>query len=253
MQQAIFKKCLRASMVGAMALMSITLSGCYGRSMVAGGVGGPSVTRVDASELPGPEGQVGADQGYTYHIGPYDKLIIDVFGVEGLADRRITADGSGGITLPIAGPVNLNNLTVGEATDRIAQQLRVGYVRNPRVSVNLEQSVSRFVTIDGEVKQSGNYPVVSGMTLMRGVAAAQGAGEFAKLQDVVIHRKVEGRQMIALYDLQAIRRGAYADPVLYPGDIVVVGDSPGRRLVQQLVQVAPLLVAPLIGVLDNNQ
>ena len=252
MQQAIFKQCVRASMIGAMALMSVSLSGCYGHSMVAGGVGGPSVTRVDASELPGPEGQVGATQGYTYRIGPYDKLIIDVFGIDSLTDRRITADGAGTITLPIAGPVNLNDLTVGEATDRIAQQLRAGYVRDPRVSVNLEQSVSRFVTIDGEVKQSGNYPVISGMTLMRGVAAAQGAGEFAKLQEVVIHRKVQGRQMIALYDLQAIRRGAYADPVLYPGDIVVVGDSPGRRLVQQLVQVAPLLVAPLIGVLDNN-
>ncbi len=58
--------------------------------------------------------------------------------------------------------------------------------------------------------------------------------------------------MIALYDLQAIRRGAYADPMLYPGDIVVVGDSPGRRMVQQLVQAAPLLVAPLIGVLNSK-
>ena len=245
MQQAIFKQCLRASTIGAMALMSVSLSGCYGRSMVAGGVGGPSVTRIDASELPGPDGQVGADQGYTYRIGPYDKLIIDVFGIEGLSDRHLTADGTGAITLPIAGPVNLNDLTVSEATDRIAQQLRAGYVRDPRVSVNLEQSVSRFVTIDGEVKQSG-------MTLMRGVAAAQGAGEFAKLQEVVIHRKVQGRQMIALYDLQAIRRGAYADPMLYPGDIVVVGDSPGRRMVQQLVQAAPLLVAPLIGVLNSK-
>lgn len=239
-------------MVGAMVIMSVTLTGCYGHSMIAGGVGGPSVTRVDASELPGPDGQVGADQEYIYRIGPYDKLVIDVFGVEGLTDRRITVDGSGSVMLPIAGRVDLNDLTVGEATDRIVQQLRAGYVRNPRASVNLEQSVSRFVTIDGEVKQAGNYPLVAGMTLMRGVAAAQGTGEFAKLQEVVIHRKVQGRQMIALYDLHAIRRGAYADPVLYPGDIVVVGDSPGRRLIQQLVSVAPLLVAPLIGVLDNN-
>jgi polysaccharide export outer membrane protein len=253
MQQAIFKQCVRASMIGAMVIMSVTLAGCGGRSLTAGGVGGPKVTRVDASELPGPEGQVGNDQRYAYRIGPYDKLIIDVFGVEGLTDRRLTADGSGSITLPVAGAINLNDLTVGEATDRVTQQLRAGYIRNPRVSVNLEQSVSRFVTVDGEVKQAGNYPIVAGMTLMRGVAAAQGAGEFAKLQEVVIHRKVQGQQMIALYDLQAIRRGAYADPVLYPGDIIVVGDSPGRRLVQQLVSVAPLLVAPLIGVLDNNQ
>ena len=251
MRQAILKQCIRVSVIGAMALMSVSLSGCA-KGLAAGGVGGPTVTRVESSELPGPEGQVGADQGYVYRIGPYDKLIIDVLGIEMLANRHVTADGNGNIAFPVAGVVNLDNLTLGEANDRITQQLRVGHMRNPRVSVNLEESVSRFVTIDGEVRQAGNYPVVAGMTLMRGVAAARGATEFAKLREVVIHRKVNGRQMIALYDLAAIRRGAYADPVLYPSDIVVVGDSPGRRLLQQFVQVAPLFVSPLVAVLDKN-
>lgn len=251
MRHAILKQCFRVSVIGAMALMSVSLTGCA-KGLTAGGVGGPTVTRVEASELPGPDGQIGADQGYVYRIGPYDKLIIDVLGIELLANRHMTADGNGNIALPVAGVVNLDNLTLGEATDRITQQLRAGHMRSPRVSVNLEESVSRFVTIDGEVRQPGNYPVVAGMTLMRGIAVARGATEFAKLREVVIHRKVEDRQMIALYDLGAIRRGAYADPVLYPNDIVVVGDSPGRRLLQQFVQVAPLFVSPLVAVLDNN-
>jgi polysaccharide export outer membrane protein len=244
------KRRFRAAVFGAM-LMSLSVAGC-GASLTKGGLGGPNVTLVDADELPGPQGQTGAEQGYEYRIGPYDKLIIDVLGIEQLADRRMVADGSGDITLPVAGAVHLNDLTITEATDRIAQQLRTGHMRNPRVSVNLEESVSRFVTIDGEVKQPGNYPVIGGMTLMRGVAAAKGATEFAKLREVVIHRNVNGRQMVALYDLAAVRRGAYADPILYPNDIVVVGDSPGRRLFQQFVAIAPLLVSPAIAVLDNN-
>lgn len=251
MRQAILKQCFQVSIVGAAVLMSMSLAGCA-KGLAAGGIGGSTVTRVDASELPGPEGQSGADQGYVYRIGPYDKLIIDVLGIEELSNRHVTADGNGNIAVPVAGVVNINNMTLGEATDRVAQQLRAGHMRNPRVSVNLEESVSRFVTIDGEVRQPGNYPVVAGMSLMRGVAAARGATEFAKLQEVVIHREVQGRQMIALYDLGAIRRGAYADPILYPNDIVVVGDSPGRRLLQQFVQVAPLFVSPLVAVLDNN-
>lgn len=246
-----FKKSGKFALVCAAALASMTVAGCT-NGLTKGGLGGTTVTRVEANELPGPQGEVGAAQGYLYRIGAYDKLIIDVLGIEQLSDRRVTADGSGTITLPVAGVVELNDLTIAEATDRVTQQLRAGHIRNPRVAVNLEESVSRFVTIDGEVEQPGNYPMVGGMTLMRGIAAAKGATDFAKLREVVIHRTVNGQQMIALYDLAAIRRGAYSDPILYPNDVVVVGDSPSRRLMQQLVTIAPLLISPLVAVLDNR-
>ncbi len=251
MRRSEFNKSGKFALICAVALASMTAAGCA-NGLAKGGLGGATVTRVEARELPGPQGEVGNAQVYLYRIGAYDKLIIDVLGIEQLSDRRVTADGSGTITLPVAGVVELNNLTIAEATDRVTQQLRTGHIRNPRVAVNLEESVSRFVTIDGEVEQPGNYPMVGGMTLMRGVAAAKGATDFAKLREVVIHRTVNGRQMIALYDLSAIRRGAYSDPILYPDDVVVVGDSPSRRLMQQLVTIAPLLVSPLVAVLDNR-
>lgn len=231
--------------------LAMTVAGC-GQGVVGKGLGGPTVTRVDVSELPGPGGELGADQAYIYRIGAFDKLVVDVMGFSELKDRRVTVDGSGDIAVPIAGVVHVAGLSIGEATSRITEQMRVGYVRNPQVAVNLEQSVSNFVTVDGEVQQPGNYPIIQGMTLMRAVAGARGASEFAQLREVVIHRKVNGRQMIALYDLAAVRRGAYADPVLYPNDIIVVGNSPGRRLLQQIVSISPLFVSPLVAVLDNS-
>lgn len=233
--------------------LALVISGCS-TSLVGGKeLGGPTVTRADMNELPGPNGQVGTDQTYRYAIGPFDKLIIDVLGISELSDRKVTVDGSGNITLPIAGVVQVGNLSLGEASDKIVAQLRAGYVRNPQVAVNLEEAVSHYVTVDGEVEQPGNYPIVSGLTLMRAVAGAKGTTDFAKLREVVVHRTVNGQQMIALYDLAAIRRGAYADPVLYPHDIVVVGDSPGRRLFQQIVAVSPLFISPLVAILDNNR
>lgn len=231
--------------------LALVVAGCSG-GIVKGGLGGPSVTRVDSSELPGPTGQVGADQVYRYTIGPFDKLIIDVMGFSELSDRKVTVDGSGNISLPVGGVINVGGLSLAEATDSIAERLRAGYVRNPQVAVNIEESVSSYVTVDGEVEQPGNYPVVSGLTLMRAVAAAKGTTDFARLREVVVHRNVNGRQMIALYDLAAIRRGAYGDPILYPQDIVVVGDSPGKRLFQQIIAVSPLFISPLIAVLDNR-
>lgn len=229
----------------------LLMTGCT-QSLVGNGLGGPTVTRVEANELPGPDGQTGDQQVYRYTIGGSDKLVVDVLEIEQLSDRRVTVDGSGNIVLPIAGVIEVGGLTIGEATERLAERLRQGFVRDPRVSINLEEAVSDVVTVDGQVEQPGNYPVSQNTTLMRAVASARGATDFAQLREVVIHRTVNGRKLIALYDLQAIRRGAYTDPVLYPEDIVVVGDSPGRRLLQQIVAVAPLFITPLIAAVDNN-
>ncbi|WP_196782026.1 hypothetical protein, partial [Salmonella enterica] len=73
------------------------------------------------------------------------------------------------------------------------------------------------------------------MTLMRAVATAKGTTEFAKLDDVVIFRTVNGQKMAALYNLKAIRQGAYDDPEVFANDVVVVGDSPARRLFKDIL------------------
>lgn len=232
-------------------VMFACVSAC-GHTLAGGGLGGPTVTRVDSSELPGPEGQMGNQQVYVHRLGPFDKLVVDVLAIEQLSNRKFTVDGSGNITVPVAGVVHVAGLTLAQATDQLTRQLAQNYVRNPMVAVNLEESTNSYVTVDGEVKESGNYPIVDGMTLMRAVAQARGASDLARLKEVVIHRTVNGRPMIALYDLAAIRAGAYSDPVLYPHDIVVVGDSPGRRMLLQLTQIAPLFLSPLITFLQYN-
>lgn len=229
--------------------LPIFLAGCAMGSPKLGG--SPSITVVDSNELPGPQGQVGDDQRYLYAIGPYDRLIIDVLGFEEMSDRKLDVDGSGKITLPIAGEVTVEGLTPSQAVDQITAQLKAGYVRDPRVSVNIEKATSQYVTVEGEVEKPGNHPVIAGMTLLRAVAAAEGTSDFARLKEVVIHRTVNGQKMVALYDLRAIRRGAYKDPILYSRDIVVVGDSSGRRLFQTLLQVSPLFISPLVAILNN--
>jgi polysaccharide export outer membrane protein len=119
------------------------------------------------------------------------------------------------------------------------------------VTVNLKETTSHVFTIDGQVTQPGSYPVVGTMTLMRAVAAAKGVGDYAKLEDVVVFRTVGGKPLAALYNLAAIRRGLYADPPIYPNDVIIVGDSKARRLFQQLLQIGPLLTTPLILALEQ--
>lgn len=226
------------------------LGGCAGGPPVL--TGSAMVHMVDATELPAPTEADGAVGSRGYRIGPFDRLVVDVFGFDTLKAREIQVDAAGDIALPIAGSVKVGGRTPAEAVEAITQQLRAGYVRDPKVSVNLTESVSQYVTIDGQVGQPGNYPMVGDMTLMRSIAAARGANEFAKLNDVVLFRTVNGQKMVALYNLKAIRRGDYPDPQVYARDLVVVGDSPARRLLRDIIQGSALITTPIVALIQNS-
>lgn len=186
-----------------------------------------------------------------YYVGPFDRLAIDVYGVQELSGKEVQADASGRISFPLAGVIEAAGRTPAEIEEAIEAKLRSRYVRDPQVTVNVKEAVSQTITVDGQVTQPGVYPVVGRMTLMRAIATARGVGEFAKLTEVVVFRTVKGQRMAALYDLKAIRRGYYEDPEVFANDIVMVGDSPGRRLFKDALAVVPLLTTPLIIALQN--
>lgn len=182
-------------------------------------------------------------------IGPLDTIQVDVFNVPDLS-REMQVDASGRIAMPLAGTIDARGKTAEELARAIETALRARYVRQPEVTVNIKSSVSQVVTIDGQVVEPGLYPVTNQMTLMRVIASAKGFSEYARVDDVVILRTVNGQKMAGLYNVEAIRRGAYDDPAVYANDVVIVGDSPQRRLFRDFVSLSPLLAAPLIALLQ---
>ena len=220
----------------------IALSACVTNPKPLGG--DPSVSVVNAAELPAPA------RG-DYLIGPYDKLEIDVFGIENLSDREIQVDASGKASFPLAGVFQAGGESLAQVQQLLTERLRAAHVRNPVVSVNLKDMVSQQFSIDGEVNKPGIYPITGSMSLMRTVARAEGISKYAKLNDVVVFRTVNGQRYAALYNLGAIRRGAYVDPAIYAGDIVIVGDSKARHLFDDILQVVPLLTTPLVVALTR--
>jgi polysaccharide export outer membrane protein len=181
-------------------------------------------------------------------IGPLDTIQIDVFGVPELS-REMQVDASGGISMPLVGMLDARGKTAGELARDIETSLRGRYVRNPQATVNIKSSVSQVVTVDGQVVNPGLYPVTNQMTLMRAVASAKGLTEYARAEEVVILRTVNGRRMAGLYSIAAIRQGSYEDPAIYANDVIVVGDSPQRRLFRDLIASSSLFIAPLVAVL----
>lgn len=182
-------------------------------------------------------------------IGPLDTIQVDVFNVPELS-REMQVDASGRIAMPLAGTIDARGKTAEELAGTITTALRARYVRNPEVTVNIKSSVSQVVTIDGQVVEPGLYPVTNQMTLMRVIASAKGMSEFARQDDVVILRTVGNQRMAGLYNVAEIRRGAYDDPAVFANDVIIVGDSPQRRLFRDFVSLSPLLAGPLIAVLQ---
>lgn len=228
-------------------LLAASLSACAGREPLQST---SRLTVVDnESTLPAPERNDLTAADRPSLIGPLDTIQVDVFNVPELS-REMQVDASGRISMPLIGTIEARGRTAGELAEAVENALRGRYVRNPDVTVNIRSSVSQVVTIDGQVVEPGLYPVTNQMTLLRAIASAKGMSEFAKQDDVVILRTVNGRKMAGLYNIDAIRRGAYDDPAIYANDVVVVGDSPQRRLFRDFVSLAPLLAAPLIAILQ---
>lgn len=235
----------------ALAMSSLAIGGCAGRTPPLP-TSSATLTVVDDAALPAPtlSDRAGLNRGAA--VGPYDKLIIDVYGMKDLSARPITVDAGGHISFPLTGSFNVSGMTAGEIENELERRLQAAYVRDPQVSVNLEEINSQIVTVDGQVTRPGLYPVLDRMTLMQAVARAEGLTEFAKQDDVVIFRNVQGQRYVALYNIGAIRRGYYEDPQIFAGDVVVVGESRGRRLFRDILAAVPLLTAPIIAVIQNQ-
>lgn len=224
-------------------ILLVTLSGCAGKTQIGGS---SDVSVVQGTGLPTPAGGLLASGVRQYLIGPYDKLRIDVYGIDDLKERTVQVDASGQVAFPLVGTVSAAGKAPNELAEIIQKRLRDAAIRNPQVTVNLEETFSQLITVDGAVVKPGLYPVIGKMTLIQAVATAQGLNQDAKQSEVVVFRTVDGKKYAALYDLRAIRKGAYSDPELFANDIVVVGDSQARKLFRDLVAASPLLTTPLI-------
>ena len=226
---------------------ALALGACAGEP---GLVGRPGMAVVEGSQLPPPTARDALAPPRPYLIGPFDSIAIEVFGIPEL-NRSAQVDSEGRISMPLLGSLQVAGRTPAELATLVEQRMREAHVRDPQVTVNLTGSLSQTVTVDGQVKRAGIYPVQGRMTLMRAVARAEGLGEDARDDYVVVFRRVGDRDMAALYDLRAIRAGSYEDPDIYANDVVYVGYTNARRIFGTLVTGAAILTAPLVTVINR--
>jgi polysaccharide export outer membrane protein len=209
---------------------------------------GGEVKVLDRVALPVPQSAPGRS---ALAIAPLDRLTVTVFNAPELGVKDAVVGTDGTIAVPLVGSVKASGKTVDQLALEIERGLRGNYVRNPQVSVNISEFRNRTFAIDGAVVQPGQYSANTKTTLMEAVAMAHGLTETAKIQNVVVFRTVGDQHYAALYNLGAVRQGIYADPQIYPGDVITVGESATRRIYKDALQLLPALASPVIVLLQN--
>ena len=207
--------------------------------------GAPEIELTALESLPAPRGEI------SYTIGSQSELEIVVVGAETLSGTYLT-DVDGKLQFPLIGELELDGRTPAEASTMIADRLRGRYLRDPQVRVIPENFPTPSISVGGQVKKPGSYPAVGRQTLLTVVNSAEGSTQYAKLDDVLVLRTVDGQRYIGVYNLKAIERGNQPDPQLYPNDVVMVGDSPQRRLVNDVLQLLPTVITTAAIVLTQR-
>ncbi len=149
-----------------------------------------------------------ASEPYTLAAG--DRLRVIVFGQDSLSNTY-SVDGAGRIAMPLIGSVPVQNRTVPDVEREIAARLRNGFVREPRVSVEVEAFRPFFVL--GEVTNAGQYPFVEAMTARTAVAIAGGFGPRGYQGAVDLTRMIDGYPVTGRVPL---------DTPVRPGDTITV-------------------------------
>jgi protein involved in polysaccharide export with SLBB domain len=132
-----------------------------------------------------PENQVGKKPGDSHpseqggstpdlRLGPGDLVEVSVYGVPELATKaRVSNDGD--LYLPLIDYVHVADLSLEEFQKLIEKRLDDGgFVRNPHVTIFVDDFSSQGVSLLGEVGKPGIYPVLGNRRLFDLVSAAGG-------------------------------------------------------------------------------
>jgi polysaccharide export outer membrane protein len=140
-----------------------------------------------AGQAPAPGGQ-----DLAYIVGPDDVLLVTVFNEPQLSGRfRVEADGQFGF--PFIGRVKAAGTSVADIAEVLKTRLADGYLRNPQVTVDVDQFRSQRVFVTGEVRSPGMYTLSGAVTLLEALAQAGSTTADAGSEVLILHPKEAAR------------------------------------------------------------
>lgn len=138
-----------------------------------------------------------------YTLGPDDKLLLDVFGVN-LSQQNLTVGPEGTVYVKYAGPIQVNGLTIEDASKIITKKLSKFYpaISNGQTKVVLSLTNIRAIKVMvlGAVRKPGTYNISSLATLFNALYVSGGPTENGSFRNIELVRNNKVLLVADLYD-----------------------------------------------------
>jgi len=137
-------------------------------------------------------------------IGAGDLLQVSVFEAKEL-DKTVRVSSRGFISLPLVGEIKINGLTAIEVEEKIEDMYKSRFIKDPHVSIFVEEQISQRITLVGQFKKPGTYDYLSNQRLLDVIALGGGLSELAgQIVQVRRTRYVQGEPNTFIVDLDRL-------------------------------------------------
>lgn len=193
---------------------------------------------------------------YSYRVGSGDVLSVKVWNQPDFnvfssssnnkqVSQGTWVDESGNIFYPLAGKLSVRGKSIAEIRQMLSSRL-ARYLKNPQVDVNIAEFRSQNFSVNGAVKQSGNFQLTNvPLTLVDAVSQAGGFTEQADTEHIKWTHRGQDRT-ISLNNIVA-RGDLSENDLISNGDIVYV---PPRNNMQ--VYILGEVGKQSVQTIDNN-
>ncbi len=170
------------------------------------------------------------DPDRSYILNSRDMIRVAVYGHEDLSSRQ-RIDGNGRIRMSLIGTVDITGKTIRDAETLIEERYREErLLRNPEVTITVEEYSPRFVSVLGNVETPGRieFPIEQNrLDIVDVISKAGGFNRVARSDRVRLIRVDEdGTDQTFTVNVQEIMQGrdreGKARVYVYPGDSIFV-------------------------------
>lgn len=157
----------------------------------------------------------------TYRVGPPDQLFITIL-PDPVIERSATVRPDGMISIDLIGDVQASGRTVEEIGQEIED--RVGrFKRDAKATVSVSSSQSIAVTIFGEVRDPGTFPLTSETRVSEAIGLRGGTTIFGSKRKVRLIRTNGETTRVFIIDMASIESGDLSSNMMMRGgDMIVV-------------------------------
>lgn len=156
-----------------------------------------------------------------YLVGAPDQLSITVLPEPTITETAVVRP-DGKITIQLIGDVQAAGRSPKEIGTEIEEKIS-RFKRGARATVALLAATSSAITVLGEVRSPGTFPVLKQTRVAEALGSAGGTTSFASLGGIHVVRGSESTARVIPVDLTAIRQGDMSSNVqVRPGDIIYV-------------------------------